>query len=357
MPFDLVLLDSFSGSNLDIKNLIGRAGRSTLENKFDYGIVVVKDSTKSQLRKILNSPSNMSTVSLLDSEEDLPEDVSTYKEAVLLDQFNDEYNLTNAEVEKLTAESVLQLSLELLDYLFIDDNIIDGEKFSNFSKEKKANIYNRFQQIYGYYIGRENLSAGEKSVLSNSVKILLWQIQGKKFKHIVGYRYSYIRQNNEIKKILTKYRGKTNKIGFKKEVNEIKVKSTMRYCEIPNKDLKFVPLFESNMFAYDVNYDMVAFDTYDYIDRMIGFKLKDIYYALFNELYLRNEDERARKMALYIKYGTIDEKEIFLLRYGFDFDTIDWLKDKVSKIDENEIVFCDISSFSDEQKEEIKNYI
>ena len=357
MPFDLVLLDSFSNNALDIKNLIGRAGRSTLEAKFDYGIVVIKDNNKSDIRRFLNSPSNMSNVSLLDTDEKLPEDVASYKDAIINDKFNDDYNLTNSDMEKITTDSVFQLASQLLELLFINNTIIDGETFSNLPKTDKDKIYIKFQQIYGCYIGRGDLSSGEKSVLSNSIKILLWQIQGKKFKQIVGYRYSYIRQNNEIKKLLTKYRNNTSRKGFKKELEKIKVKSTMKYSEIPNKDLVFLPLFDYDLLAYDVSYDIVAFDTYDYIDRMIGFKLKDIYYALFNELYLKEKDERAKKMSLYIKYGTIDEKEIFLLRYGFDFDTIGWLKDKVKKIDEDEIIFNDLSDFTEEQLEEIRNYI
>lgn len=44
-------------------------------------------------------------------------------------------------------------------------------------------------------------------------------------------------------------------------------------------------------------------------------------------------------MKNYIKYGTNDPKEIWLTRYGFSFEDIEWLKSYVSKIDENGISF------------------
>ena len=186
----------------------------------------------------------------------------------------------------------------------------------------------------------------------------MWQIQGKTFKQIVGYRYSYIRQNNEIKKILTQYKkGKISEEEYNSKIKKINIKSTMKCENIPDKDLKFISLFDTNTMSSNVNYDVVAFDTYDYIDKIIGFKLKDIFFTLFQKLYYIIKDDRARKMSLLIKYGTIDEKEIMLLRYGFDFETIDWLKDRIEKIDEDEIVFNDLDNFSEEEKKEIDYYL
>ena len=43
MPFDVVYLNTFQASRtLSMKNLIGRAGRSTTRSRFDYGSVVIK---------------------------------------------------------------------------------------------------------------------------------------------------------------------------------------------------------------------------------------------------------------------------------------------------------------------------
>ena len=44
-------------------------------------------------------------------------------------------------------------------------------------------------------------------------------------------------------------------------------------------------------------------------------------------------------MSNYIKYGTNDNTEIWLMKYGFDFEDIEWIKQYVENIDENEIVF------------------
>lgn len=144
---------------------------------------------------------------------------------------------------------------------------------------------------------------------------------------------------------------------FVNEVNAIKAKPVMKYSDIPDKSLNFVPLFDYEMEAYKVSYDIVAFDTYDYIDKIIGFKLKDIYYAVFNVFFIKFGDERAKKMSKYIKYGSSDDKEIMLLRYGFDFETIEWLKDKVENVDENSIDFKNIDELTEEQLLEIENYL
>lgn len=66
----------------------------------------------------------------------------------------------------------------------------------------------------------------------------------------------------------------------------------------------------------------------------------------FNMLYAtlikygkKHSNTLSTKLTKYIKYGTIDEKSIWLLRYGFDFDDIDWLYDKVLAIDSTGIKF------------------
>ena len=64
-------------------------------------------------------------------------------------------------------------------------------------------------------------------------------------------------------------------------------------------------------------------------------------------------------MANYIKYGSADEKEIMMIRYGFIFEDFDWLKDIIIKIDENEIVLDKgkIESLDDEKKSVIAKYL
>ena len=62
-------------------------------------------------------------------------------------------------------------------------------------------------------------------------------------------------------------------------------------------------------------------------------------------------------MCKYIRYATVDEVEIWLLRYGFSFEEIEWIKPLVRSIDERRIEFNDTSSLSEEQMDIIKRYI
>jgi c-di-AMP phosphodiesterase-like protein len=131
----------------------------------------------------------------------------------------------------------------------------------------------------------------------------------------------------------------------------------MKCSNVPDKNLPSIPLFEKGTLAYNINFDVVAFDTYDYIDKIISFKLKDIFYAIFFEIYLSENDMRALKFSEYLKYGTADSKEILLLRYGFSFETIEWLKPYVENISEDEIVFKKTNELSEDQLKEIQIYL
>lgn len=137
MPFDIVLLDRFENKPLEIKNLIGRAGRSSIDAKFDYGIIVVKDSNKSDIRNILCNDTNINAESLLDTDEELPEDVTNYREAIINNSFNDEYNLPENDVDKLTKDAVFNIAKRILDCMFINDEILSADEFSKISETEK----------------------------------------------------------------------------------------------------------------------------------------------------------------------------------------------------------------------------
>lgn len=64
-----------------------------------------------------------------------------------------------------------------------------------------------------------------------------------------------------------------------------------------------------------------------------------MFYAIFHQYYLAYQDDRAERLAKYIKYGTEDSTEIWMLRYGFSFEEIEWLKPCVEYIDQTEIKF------------------
>ena len=109
--------------------------------------------------------------------------------------------------------------------------------------------------------------------------------------------------------------------------------------------------------AFAVDYDRVVFDTYDYLDKLIGFRFGDAYYAAFSLYGEKYQDERATKMANYIRYGTNDNKEIMMLRYGFDFEDFEWLSPIIKSISEEEIVFSDVNALLEEQSRKIERYL
>ena len=97
---------------------------------------------------------------------------------------------------------------------------------------------------------------------------------------------------------------------------------------------------------------------YDYLDKLISFKLSDIFYAIFSEYYKRTNDIRALKMAQYFKYGTDNENEIWMLRYGLSFEDIEILKPYIVSIGQEEIVFsADIQNLSPEQIKPVERYL
>lgn len=114
-------------------------------------------------------------------------------------------------------------------------------------------------------------------------------------------------------------------------------------------------LWEMRGFAlfYRVNSAFVWFSS-----KLIGFKLSDLFYAIFHQYYLAYQDNRAERLAKYIKYGTEDSTEIWMLRYGFSFEEIEWLKPCVESIDQTEIRFNgEIESLDDFQRSSIAQYL
>lgn len=133
---------------------------------------------------------------------------------------------------------------------------------------------------------------------------------------------------------------------------------TFGYHDIPDKDLTAYPLVSTSIAAKDVDYDLIVYDTYDYLDKLIGFKLSDIFYAIFYQYYEATSDERALRLAKYFKYGTDKEREIWMLRYGFSFEEIEWVSECVDSIDETEIKFNDkINALDDAQLKSIEQYV
>lgn len=284
MPFDVVYLNTFQASKpLSLKNLIGRAGRSSSDLKFDYGCVVLHDNNKSIFRQIMLTDDELSETSQLDTDTD-DEDYKEFKEAIKNDTFSDEYNLTNSEVERLRNDNVNYAVVGILNSMFKNNSLI-SLKDINQDYENKLSLYNHFAELYVIYLNGRQLSDGERSVLNTAIKILLWKVYCKTFKDICWYRYSYAAKIEERKKILKEYNSTQN--ASKKEhlttkLNGLYANFLTGYADLPNKNLKNYSIFGFNQIkAQDVDYDRIVFDTYDYLDKLIGFRLSDIFYAIF----------------------------------------------------------------------------
>nr|WP_315396840.1 DEAD/DEAH box helicase [uncultured Sphingobacterium sp.] len=328
MPFDAVYLNRLEGSKpLSVKNLIGRAGRSTEKLKFDYGFIIVNSNSSSRFKKIMCQDEVLEEVSLLDIEEpDKDNDYNEFKMAIKDDSFSDEFNLTDSQLGKLTDSSLHNIIKELLDSFFHHNNVIPLEIINN-DISNKLDIYKKFQLIYARYLQR-NLNKAEELILNTAIKIIIWRIHGKTFKRICWYRYSYASKSNERRRL--KNNGSS--------LSELTANYFSEFSEIPDKNLRAYNALD-NTLAKDVDYDFIISDTYDYIDKLIGFRLSDIYYASFYHYYNNTQDKRALRLAKLIKYGTDNERYILMLRYGLTFEDIEVLDEHISDINTGEIKF------------------
>lgn len=356
MPFDMVWIEKFEPSKpLNVKNIIGRAGRSTKFPVFDYGQIVIKDSSRANLRKILKSDIRLSEISQLDVATDGNDDYKEYKDAIKNGEFSEEYNLTNKELSRLERECVVSAVKKILDELFINGNL---KLSKSVDLTVNALFYKAFEEIYTAYLNRQ-LTTAESEILNSVVKIMLWRILGKSFSQIVWYRYSYAARTTErnlIKKQIENISDKNEIYKLQQYDRSLLAHYIPMFQMIPNKNLTALNLTYQT-YAFAVDYDRIVVDTYDYLDKLIGFRLGDAFFAAFDKYYLSSLDERAKKMCNYIKYGTNDSQEIMLLRYGFDFEDFEWLKPLVENVDENFLKLRKVSGLFEEQQKKAKKYM
>lgn len=344
MPFDIVVLDRFEASKpLEMKNLIGRAGRSSIDTKFDFGYVIVSKSNMSKFRDILKEPNVLDDVSVLDKHEEERSDYSDFKDAILNDTFSDQYNLTNNDLEKFSVEESDAVIKSVLDTFYVNGALIGFDII----KDDRSAVYYAFDELYKLYLGRD-LSKGEESVLHTAVKIMLWRIYGKTFKNICWYRYSYVTCSKERKRL--------ERLG--RSTDGVNAMFITEYNDLPKKNLPLYGMYKEGTKATDVDYDRIVYDTYDYIDKLIGFKLSDIFYAAFYLYYEKTKDERALSLAKYVKYGTDNERYIWMIRYGLTFEDIEALDEHIESINERGIVFKQsINGVADDKKQAIIRYL
>ncbi len=358
MPFDVVWINNFlfngneDQKTLNLKNLIGRAGRTTLENNsFDYGYVIIERKNKGLFIDRLNKESALSEVSNLDIQTDANnEDFSDIIDAIRNDTFNTELQLTDTQIQRITTSDIDEDIKFVLDH-FLNQQMLPltVRQYYTLKNSERKRLKKAFENIYRVHLRRQDLSNGEKSVLSASIPILLWQIQGKSFAEIISLRHAFLSEKDFRRQLR---RQLLNKEITLKEYNLRLREKKVRYSCIANTlpDISFksgVSLFSRSTSIVDIDFDKVIYDTYDYIDKVISLSIKDPVSSTFILYFQKTQDTRALILSNYIKYGTNNETEIWLIKYGFSFDEIEQLSEYIKTVDETEIQF----------KESIKDFI
>ncbi|MEK6485545.1 DEAD/DEAH box helicase [Myroides odoratimimus] len=370
MPFDLVWINNFrftgneDQKKLSLKNLIGRAGRTTkTANNYDYGYVIINSSNKNKFIKRLKSDSYLETESILDSDgENVNEDYLDVIDAIKNDTFDTNFNLTNDQIERLNSTHLDQdIDFILSSFIDAEGAPLSGRNYHNLNVDVRRKIRQSLANIFISHLRRSELTRGEKAVLDTAIPILLWQIQGKSFSEIVSLRYSYLSER-DFRRALRRDL-KNGEISRKKYQEELLNKQIRFSCiaeTLPNSRFPVpIPLFGYKSVT-EIDFDLLIYDTYDYIDKVLSLSLKDPLSAAFELYYNRTSDVKALSLSNYIRYGTNDSIEIWLLRYGFIFEDIEWVKPYILEIDENEIKFKDSISgvFEDSSKfKSIERYL
>jgi hypothetical protein len=324
MPFDIVWLESnhIQGDDekdrsLNFKNLIGRAGRLSNENKFDFGYVFT--TNPKLLIERMNDDFILDEKSIIEKPiDDSNEDSRELIESIISETFDEDKHVPKTTVERLSQSDILKFTKTILDILYQDGKTIK-DNISGKSNEKcRKDIYKALQYIFETSIKRK-LYDGEVAVFNTAIGIFLQVIQGRSFREIVGIRYSNISKRNE------------KQIGMAEFSQKAEI--------LPKSTLKNAYSLFANTLAKNVSYDAVVFDTYDYLDKVISFSLSDVFIATFKIYQEHTYDERATKIIELLKFGTNDTKHMLLIRYGFPPENVTEIAKYIESINENNIIF------------------
>lgn len=362
MPFDCVWIDNFNNmKELTLKNLIGRAGRTTSrKDYFDYGYTIINKENVATFTARIRTPTMLGTESKLDDDsKNIPEDFSDLVTAIKTDTFNDELHLTDAQVQRLT-ESNLKSDIKfILDMLIDGDKTIGGNQYYEIKQSDRRKIKENLKKVYITHLKRTSLTKAEQIILSASIPLLLWRVQGKAFSETLSLRHAYLTRRDERRALQRKLRDKKiTQEEFNIAFKEIKIEYSARAESIPNQNVRAIPLFPRNSPVSEFDYDLLVYDTYDYLDKVISLSLADPLCAALTIYYEQTEDERAKVFKNFIRYGTNDEIEIWLLKYGFDPEDTEWISKYIHHIDENGIIFADdLSDLNSEQYAILERFI
>jgi hypothetical protein len=328
IPFDLVWIDNlrFYGSEenqtLGLKNLIGRAGRTSRRiDSFDYGYVVVSNC-KSFVKRFSGS-TTLDDISVLDDDEaEYGPDLQEFIEAVKNETINEEYSLPESRVERLSSHDTESVIAKVLDLLYRGDRLLTGDEYYEMEDSDRSLIKSSLASIFEISIGRP-LGPGEESILSTAIAILLWQVQGRSFRTLLGLRHSYLTRRAEQREINRRFRlGQISSKDRQLLLENLMVRFSPIATQLPSIGANAFNRFQDQS-VVDINYDLIVYDTYDYIDKVISFSLSDVYIASFDKYFIKFGDNRANSLVNFFRYGTNDPIGILLIRYGFSPENIE----------------------------------
>ncbi|ODY21538.1 DEAD/DEAH box helicase [Vibrio parahaemolyticus] len=362
MPFDIVWIDNFSNMKpITLKNLIGRSGRtSNTRGVFDFGYTIVKKENVDTFSKRFKDIVSLEEVSKLDlGLEDISVDQRDLAESIKEGTFDVDLHLPEVQIDRIKDANLDNEIKYILNNLLVNDKPITGAEYYALKNSTRTRIKTNFKKIYSHHLRRTKLNKAEAAVLSAAIPIMLWHIQGKSFSEIVSLRYSFLCEKDKQRKIFARLKkGEITAKEAADEINKIKVRYSPIAATIPNSRLTGSSLFGEYESVNDIDYDIVIYDTYDYLDKVISLSMSDPISAALEIYFDKTKDTRAIYLQNYLKYGTNDEVEIWLTKYGFSFEDIAWLKEHVEKVDSKKIEFKPtIDALSFEQKQAISRYI
>lgn len=362
MPFDVVYIDNFTNlTALDFKNLIGRAGRTNEDAVLNVGCVICDKKHATKITSRMSEACTLVNTQNLDAPIDnFDEDDKDIVEAIQNDEFIDELNIPKNQYDRLyTNPQTIDAVRELIELLIPEGYPISGEAYANLPNPDRKKIKEKFAMLYISSLRNPNLTKAELSVISTSLQILLWRVQGKSFKETVQLRYNFITKRKEQLNLLKQVReNEITQKQYEMSLEALTVSYTQGAFSIPNKTRRPFRLFPEKTPIRECDYDRLVYDTYDYLDKVISLSIVDPICAALEVYYQNTKDLRAKALQNYMKFGTNSPFEILLLRYGFDSEDHEWLLPCITSISEEGIDFNDsIKSLNEEQYYQIARYI
>lgn len=272
------------------------------------------------MRERLGHGFTLSPTSLID-EPNVSDDpqVAELLDSLRNDTFDEDLHLPRSRADRLAQEHVRRAAADVLDLVYSQGGKLSDALRGDANRRTRVRIEGHLRVIFEASIDRA-LKAGEEAVFATAISLLLRTFQGRSFSEIVGQRFNWIARRD------------------RKRVGEAQF--AQRANKLPDASLeRSFPLFPQGTPARDVGYDTVVFDTYDYLDQVISFGLNDVFMAAFKIYHAHTSDERALKFIELLRFGTNDDVQVLLMRYGFLPEDIPEVIPYINSINEQQIVF------------------